>query len=65
MVQTSGGGYALAGIKDTADFWMVKTDSDGNVMWNKTYVGEVGTDQAFSVIQTSDGHACIGHWNFY
>jgi hypothetical protein len=59
FVQTSDGGYAMAG--DTRsfgagewDFWLVRTDSAGNMIWNKTY-GGAGWDLAFSVIQTSDG----------
>jgi len=60
VVQTSDGGYALAGTTSSfsddgqADFWLVKTDSNGNVEWNKTYTKQK-TDSAKSVIQTSDG----------
>jgi len=61
MVQTSDGGYALAGWTDSydvgwgyGDFWLVKTDSGGNLQWNKTY-GGVNSDWAHSVIQTRDG----------
>jgi hypothetical protein len=57
--QTSDGGYVIAGYKDLgspnyADFWLIKTDSSGNVQWNKTYGGAT-VDTAFSVQQTSDG----------
>ena len=59
VVQTSDGGYALAGITESfddggRDFWLVKTDSDGNMEWNKTY-GGTKDDFAHSVVQTSDG----------
>ena len=59
MVQTSDGGYALAGYAEsyTADdpnFWLVKTDSAGNLQWNQTYGGAV-YDYAYSVVQTNDG----------
>jgi len=62
VVQTSDGGYALAGVTysygagagDTTDFWLVRTDSFGNMLWSKTY-GRIGDDKAFSVVQTSDG----------
>ncbi|MBN1357606.1 hypothetical protein JW988_02450, partial [Candidatus Bathyarchaeota archaeon] len=43
VVQTTDGGYAISGyssstsLPDTGDFWLVKTDSDGNEQWNKTY----------------------------
>jgi hypothetical protein len=39
-----------AGYSDT---WLVKTDSNGNVQWNKTY-GESGSDFPVSVEPTSD-----------
>jgi len=36
------------------DFWLVKTDDDGNMEWNKTY-GGTNADMAFSVVETDDG----------
>jgi PKD repeat protein len=59
LVQTSDGGYALAGFTEsfgagTRDFWLVKTDTSGNMEWNKTYGGTSG-DAAVSVVQTIDG----------
>jgi hypothetical protein len=53
VVQTSDGGYALAGTKNN-DFWLIKTDEFGNMQWNRTYGGS-NNDWAFSVVQTSDG----------
>ncbi len=57
--QTSNGGYILAGSTSSygagnEDFWLVKTDSDGNKEWDKTFGGG-GRDSASSVQQTSDG----------
>jgi predicted secreted protein len=60
VVQTSEGGYALAGVSTSysdegkPDFWLVKTDPNGIMEWNKTYT-EQNTDCAKSLIQTSDG----------
>jgi len=59
VVQTSDGGYALAGyadsyIADDPSFWLVKTDSAGNQQWNQTY-GGAKYDYAYSVVQTLDG----------
>lgn len=69
LVQTKDSGYAFAGavtpLGGSLDFCLMKVDSAGNVQWNKTYDGgtyqepsgnTVNTDdEAYSVIQTSDG----------
>ncbi len=57
--QTSDGGYILAGHTRSygagqEDFWLIKTDSNGNEMWNKTF-GDTAGDFAYSVQQTVDG----------
>ncbi|NOR48092.1 MAG: PKD domain-containing protein [Methanosarcinaceae archaeon] len=67
--QTSDGGYILAGAwsygYELYDFWLVKTDPDGNEQWNKTFGGE-GFDYAYSVQQTSDGgYILAGYTNSY
>ena len=58
LIQTSDGGYAVAGYynpgNDNTDFWLVKTDSSGTPTWNQTYGGQY-TDIAKCVVQTSDG----------
>ena len=56
--QTSDGGFIVAGTKHPAtsldDFWLLRLDADGNVVWQKTYSG-TETDTATSVDLTSDG----------
>ncbi len=59
LVQTSDGGYAMAGsvysyVAGEFDCLLVKTDERGNMQWNKTY-GGAKADIAYSLAQTSDG----------
>jgi hypothetical protein len=68
LVQTQDGGFALAGSTmnygaENHDMWLVKTDSYGNVEWNKTYGGPVW-EKAYSFVMTSDGgYALAGETN--
>ena len=58
--QTADGGYIVAGTTNSSGApgnphaWILKLDSLGNVVWQKTY-GGVGPDGASSVDQTTDG----------
>ncbi|UCC79025.1 MAG: T9SS type A sorting domain-containing protein [Candidatus Zixiibacteriota bacterium] len=58
ILQTSDGGYiicgATGGVGTGSDVWLIKTDSDGNVEWSRTY-GDDGYDAGYSLDQTSDG----------
>lgn len=64
IIQSSDGGYVIVGgsngssSKDWYDWWLVKTDSNANVEWEKTFGGPY-QDFAHSVIQTSDGGFAI------
>jgi hypothetical protein len=66
LVATSDGGYAVAGttgVRDFeggCDFWLVKTDSLGNVQWNQTYGG--GNEWLYSLVATSDGGYAMAGW---
>src|SRR5207244_10380568 len=60
MQQTADGGYIVAGSTNSSGVpghphaWVLKLDSLGNVVWQKSY-GGVGPDSASSVDQTADG----------
>jgi len=68
VVETSDGGYAIAGYTESFgagsfDFWLVKTDSNGNMVWNQTY-GRKDDEFAYSVVEASDGGYVVagGSW---
>jgi hypothetical protein len=59
LIQTDDGGFALAGYTISygaghSDFWLVKTDENGTMEWNRTFGGK-NDDGAYSIVQTDDG----------
>lgn len=57
--QTSDGGYIVAGGTNSLsaggeDFWLLKTDENGDTLWTRTYGGE-DNDVLWGMQQTSDG----------
>jgi hypothetical protein len=91
--QTTDGGYILGGYSSSdisgdktentmsGDYWIVKTDAVGNIIWQETIGGDV-IDHLISIEQTSDGgyilggysasnvsgdktENCLGGWDFW
>ncbi len=75
MEQTSDGGYILAGFSSSSmtgdvseptrgqgDFWAVKTDDQGLMLWEKRY-GGAGMELPFGVLETADGGYLFAGWS--
>ncbi len=63
ILQTDDGGYLLGGYthfeNEQSQMYLVKTDTNGNEEWSQTYGGS-GSEDGYSVIQTSDGGYLLG-----
>lgn len=62
--QTADGGFIIAGgtgmfLSYVKDVLLIKTNSAGSAEWTKTY-GTSGPENAYSVVQTSDGGYLLG-----
>ena len=62
--QTTDGGYILGGYTQSfgeswGDFWLVKTDENGDSLWSRTF-GRSYADRCYSVQQTTDGGYVLG-----
>ena len=65
------GGLALAGFTQStdlpggkksagwSDFWLVRTDAAGKLLWNQTYGGAQSVEGAFSVSELADGGVAL------
>ncbi|MBK8845393.1 MAG: T9SS type A sorting domain-containing protein [Bacteroidetes bacterium] len=75
VISVSGGGFLLAGHSksdssfdknehnygsiNSNDFWIIRIDDAGNILWQKT-IGGSSNEELANVIQTSDGGFLIG-----
>jgi hypothetical protein len=69
VVAASDGGYAIIGLTwsrydyvidlTPPEVWLIKTDSLGNMQWNKTYGLGTYYESAYSLVTTSDGGYAI------
>ncbi len=72
ITQTSDGGFIIGGSSNSGisgdksescfgnnDYWVLKVDSIGNILWQNT-IGGGGIDDLFSLSQTSDGGYVLG-----
>ncbi|CAN5316500.1 hypothetical protein BH09BAC2_BH09BAC2_06290 [soil metagenome] len=71
IIQTTDGGYMLAGTSDgndgdvsgnhgQGDAWIVKINNLGSIEWSKCY-GSSGSDGAASLLRVSDGYVIAGN----
>ncbi len=67
-VQALDGGFILAGYSCSSingyEAWLVKVDSQGDLVWNKTF-GGAGSDLALSVVQINSGYVVTGYSNSF
>ena len=72
VIQTSDHGYVLGGMSASNisgdksepswgnfDFWIIKIDSSGNILWDKDF-GGTSSDQLTTLQQTNDGGFILG-----
>lgn len=64
VIQSSDGGYALTGYTwavGSSDFWLIKTNSDGEKEWAKNYF-DSGNSYSYSIIEDEDGGFVMAGW---
>lgn len=60
VIEDKDGGFIIAGSTysfayASQDFWIIKTDKEGNEKWNKPF-GALAAEEAFALIETKDGN---------
>ena len=68
--ETNDGGYIITGFTESygngaKDIWLIKTNSNGNTQWHKTFGGS-GFERGYTVDQTNDGgYILVGYTDSY
>lgn len=75
LIQTSDNGYLLGGYSNSpvseektmpnfgeGDYWLVKLDNNGNLLWDKT-IGGNGDDNFSALIEVENGYLVAGNSN--
>jgi len=55
IIQTSDGGYLIAGMRSSGYPWVIKTSTFGEVVWEKTFFRQAGPSSAFIEIIKGNG----------
>ena len=63
-VLTQDGDYLMAGYTDSKgdgnyDFYLLKLNTNGDIVWSNTYGGE-GSQKAYSITKANDGYVVVG-----
>ncbi len=69
VISSKDGGYYVVGNSKSADkdasvnfgendFWMIRTDENGNLVWQKSF-GGTGLDFAFDIVENTDGSVLV------
>jgi hypothetical protein len=66
LIKSNDGGYVLAGSTASYgaganDFYLVKTDVNGDMIWNKTFGGESGETAGYLLNTVDGGYALVGY----
>jgi len=69
LCETNEGGFLIAGytfshVSSDADILVIKTDSDGNMIWQKTFGGS-GTEYGYGCMAVEDGYLITGYTTSY
>ena len=69
MVQTHDGGYVLAGKTPSGPLlgwdWTIKIDSQGNIIWGKTYGTHWGNSLATNILEVDGGYILAANSELY